>query len=72
MADLNILIVGETCSGKSTAARIVSRALTEAGFIVELTDKDYLNDDRLAKCKKALKGKVVRVTCGNAHIKEKT
>jgi len=43
MSDLNILIVGEKGSGKSTAARIVTWALQKEGFKVELMDKDDIN-----------------------------
>lgn len=71
MADLNILIVGEAGKGKSTAARIITKALMDAGFKVELCDKDEMNEERFSKCKMALQGTVVRVTCGNARIKEK-
>lgn len=72
MSDLNILIVGEAGKGKSTAARIITKALTDAGFRVELCDKDDMNEDRFSKCKHALQGSTVRVTCGNARIKETT
>lgn len=71
MADMNIIIVGDRGAGKSTASRVVSKALREAGFVVELTDKDDMNQDRFDKCLKALQGKTVRVSCGNVHLREK-
>jgi ABC-type oligopeptide transport system ATPase subunit len=70
MSALNILIVGGCGSGKSTAARVVTRALTDAGFVVELNDEDDVSEEQLALRLEALKGSTVRVSCGNVNIRE--
>ena len=67
---LNILIVGDRGSGKSTAARVVTKALRDAGFAVELSDKDDVSEEQFHLRLEALRGTGVRVTCGNVHIKE--
>ena len=72
MSDLNIIIVGEQGSGKSTAARIVVQAMQKAGFNVELMDKDDMSQERFDKCLKAIQGKSVRVVCGNASMSKTT
>jgi len=68
---LNILIVGDRGSGKSTAARVVTKALRDAGFAVELSDKDDVSEEQFHLRLEALRGTGVRVTCGNVHIKER-
>ena len=70
MSDLNILIVGEAGSGKSTAARIVTWALQKEGFKVELMDKDDINSEQFVLRLKELQGATVRVTCGNVKLNE--
>lgn len=68
MADLNVLVVGENGSGKSTAGRVVVKALREAGFLVDLVDMDDMSEERFSKCLEAVKGRNVRVTCGNVRV----
>ena len=70
MADLNIIIVGERGTGKSTAARVATQALTAAGFVVELNDKDSISAEQLGLRLADLKGKTIRVSCGNASVRE--
>ena len=43
---LNILILGDNGSGKSTASRIATLALINAGFYVDLDDNDDMNEDQ--------------------------
>lgn len=71
MNALNILVVGESGSGKSTAARVISIALRRAGFQVELMDKDDVPEDQFDRRLEALRGTSVRITCGNATIRER-
>ena len=65
---LNILILGENGIGKSTAAQIAALALIDAGFYVDLDDKDYMTGDQFKKSKKALKGTKVKISCGQAKV----
>jgi len=69
MSKLNILVVGEAGSGKSTAARVISIALRGAGFQVELMDKDDIPEDQFDRRLDALKGTSVRIICGNATVR---
>jgi thymidylate kinase len=73
MAKLNILIVGDRGSGKSTAAVLVRKILADSGFKVELTDEDAqtMMPGRFQQCLEALKGTDVRISCGNVHLQEK-
>jgi dephospho-CoA kinase len=70
MAKLNILILGEAGSGKSTASVLVYKALVDAGFKVEQTDEDARTmmtgpyNQRL----ESLKGTTVTISCGNAKV----
>lgn len=70
MSDLNILVVGDVGAGKSTAARVITRALRDAGFQVELTDKDDISEAQFELRLAALKGATARVTCGNVKVRE--
>ena len=67
---LNILILGDNGSGKSTAARIVTLALIDAGFYVDLDDNYDMTEDQFKKRKKALKGTHVKISCGQAKVVE--
>jgi adenylylsulfate kinase-like enzyme len=69
MSALNILVVGDVGSGKSTAARVITKALRDAGFHVELTDKDDISEDQFGLRLAALQGTTVRVTCGNVKVR---
>ena len=69
MSDLNVLVVGDVGSGKSTAARVITMALVKAGFHVELTDKDDVSADQFELRLAALQGTSVRVTCGNVKVR---
>ena len=69
MSALNILVVGDVGSGKSTAARVITQALTKAGFHVELTDKDDVSESQYKLRLAALSGTTVRVTCGNVKVR---
>lgn len=70
MSKLNILVLGENGSGKSTTARVVMNALKRAGFKVELNDDDDASDDRIGLRLTALQGTTVTISCGNVKVPE--
>jgi ABC-type glutathione transport system ATPase component len=37
---INVVVVGESCTGKTTICRIIEKALSEAGFFIRYKDPD--------------------------------
>jgi adenylylsulfate kinase-like enzyme len=70
MSGLRVIVAGPTASGKSTAARVITKALRDAGLLVSLTDPDDVNLECYSKGLKALQGTPVLVECVQAKEME--
>ena len=71
---LNILILGEAGSGKSTAAVCCYKYLTDMGFNVDVQDEEarIMMPGSFEQRRAALKGTKVTISCGQAKITEKS
>lgn len=63
---LDIKISGAAGSGKTTVARIIGKALVDAGLIVyrKMEEDDFfISEEQFEKCKKSLQGSEVSISC---------
>lgn len=64
-------VFGEAGTGKSTVARVMVKALSDAGFNVSLSDVDDMNQEKFDQCVKALSGTPVDIFCIQAKPKQR-
>ena len=62
---LDIKVCGVVGTGKTTVARIISEALFKQGFNVwvKMDDNDCHDEELFEKCKKALRGTEIKISC---------
>lgn len=61
MSEVEVIVVGPAHIGKSTIARVLTRALRAAGLNPSLTDADSVNEERFGQILQAMRGRVVDV-----------